>query len=121
MKAWLSSIGSGVAGNAHNSSPGRETEARVKWFNPEKAAITGYAQGQSPSSVRAVVDTPVHAHSIQAKSLFSERRGCSSDTGVRTLSACGGQGEKAAADRYGISPNNSRVGLGATIPQGRRS
>jgi hypothetical protein len=46
---------------------------------------------------RDLVDTPVHAHSIQAASQLSEGRGCSFDTGVRALSARGGQGEKAAA------------------------
>jgi hypothetical protein len=39
-----------------------------------------------------MVDTPVHAHSLQVEVQFSERRGCSSDTGARTLAACGGQG-----------------------------
>jgi hypothetical protein len=42
------------------------------------------------------VDTPVHAHSIQAAYQLSEGTGCSFDTGVHTLSACGEQGEKAA-------------------------
>jgi hypothetical protein len=67
------------------------------------------------------VDTPVQAHSIQAASQLSESRGCSSDIGVHTLSACGGQGENGAAARHFIRHDNSRVGLGATIPQGRRS
>ncbi len=46
------------------------------------------------------MDTPVHAHSIQAASQFSESRGCSSDTSVHTLSSCGGQGENAAAAHH---------------------
>jgi hypothetical protein len=54
------------------------------------------------------MDTPVHAYSIQDESQFAERRGCSSATGVRTLSACGEQGEKAAAARHIIPHDNSR-------------
>jgi hypothetical protein len=81
----------------------------------------GCSQGKFSWGARAPVDTPVHAHSPQAVSQFSERRGCSSDTGVHTLSACGGQGEKAAVVHHFIGHDNSRVGFGATIPKGCRS
>jgi len=71
----------------------------------------------SEQSARALVDTPVQAHSRHAASQFAEDRGCSSDKGVHTLSACGGQGEKAAAGHHFIRHGNSHVGCGATIPQ----
>ena len=56
----------------------------------------GRSQGQFSLGARDQVDTPVQAHSIQAASQFSEGRGYSFDTGVHTLSTCGGQGEKTA-------------------------
>src|SRR5918993_199251 len=55
------------------------------------------------------MDTPVHAHVIQAKAQFAEGRGCSSGIGVHTLSACGGQGEKAAAAHHSLGHDNSRM------------
>jgi hypothetical protein len=70
----------------------------------------GCSQIQFHSGARDLVDTPVQAHSIQAASLFSEGKGCSFDTGVHTLSACGGQGEMAAAAHHFIGHDNSRVG-----------
>jgi len=63
------------------------------------------------------VDTPAQAYSIQAEAQFSEGRGGSFDTGVHTLSACGGQGEKVAAARHNIRHDNSRVGFGIAIPK----
>ena len=62
----------------------------------------GCSQGQFPSLSCDLVDTPVHAHSLQAKLQLSERKGRSFDTGVRTLSTCGGQDEKAAAAHHFI-------------------
>ena len=50
----------------------------------------GGSQGQFPLGASDLVDTRVHAHSIQAKAQLSEGRGCSFDTGVDTLSAYGG-------------------------------
>ena len=66
------------------------------------------------------MDTPVQAHSIKAASQFSEGRGCSFGTGVHPMSTCGEQGEKAAVAHDFIGHDNSRLGVGATISQGRR-
>jgi hypothetical protein len=66
------------------------------------------------------VDTPVQAHSIQAACAVSERRGCSFDTGVHTLSTVVDRAKMPPGSPF-HSHDNSRVGLGATIPQGRLS
>ncbi len=60
----------------------------------------GCSQGQFSSDARDRVDTPVHAHSLQAEWQFSQGRGCSYATGVRTLSVCAGQGQNAAAAHH---------------------
>jgi len=42
------------------------------------------------------MDTPVQADSIQFEAQLPEGKECSFETGDHTLSACGGQGAKAA-------------------------
>ncbi len=65
------------------------------------------------------MDSLVQAYSIQAASQIAEGKECSSDTGVHTLSACGGQGEMTTVARHSIRRDNSRVGFGTMVPKPR--
>ena len=72
-------------------------EIEVQLAQGKSIALACKGAAISEQSARALVDTPVQAHSRHAASQFAEDRGCSSDKGVHTLSACGGQGGKTAA------------------------